>query len=1098
MINEQELFDRFDRIAEALERMATGVDRSTESIDSETTARREYTAEELERARKERLLFEQTQREKRETEAKVKKSFDDLGASIKFVREGNEILGKIERQRVTQDNLRKKAEEELNKALEENDSVYRSLTESGKQRYKAELRNEAAMTKAYAAIGRTIDQYGKVTKETDNLTAGQRVHLSLIKKMDEVQGQMVPNIVKLGMSLGSLAIKSTFDLFAAGIKGAYAGTIAYQDAILEGAGANTAAAAQVAAQMDALASSIEATGSSMISLGAETAKTAFELILFGGPLSALVGVIMLLVGAAIAYEGYEKQSQAAQMKRDAELQKKQAAIYDELYKDFTQLSQASLTGAGGMTELWTQMNKVGMSVKDFAKFNRILVESASAMATFGNSAVEGVKKFTDVAGSVIRSGFGDVFRAMGMTNEDMADHTAKYMEQQARLGLLQGKSVADLQKGTANYIYELDRVATLTGQSRKEQEKAREAVRQIQQLRAAEFIAREKGDKGKAEELAQVAKNAAALMRSDPQLATGYVKAKVGSAIDQDVVMAMRMLPQALKSNAKDTASFLTVAGKDIRQGQLPYAELMKLIGPIAGISNMLSDDLVLQTQGINKLKEDKENKGEEFDPVKYLDDLRKVTDPFTIKQAKLQQEALETQIAFQHNVAGLSTAMPNVLGEALKSYVPEAFQKPLQEFLDHIIKFGNAVATFAGHPIDSIKDFFTGKTKAQRDAEELQEVSNKIEGLKKALGNPDEAKKLAEDNLKLAKKEFEEKDKAVTDLNIAYNKERDINKKKEIEQKQILAEDAREAARRKKEMAETSLSDAEKVKRFNNPEKFKQELMGLEARQKELKAGGATSGASAGSVGGSVGGGGGASALSGGSVISSSNAQLAAAGLRLKQGDTQKAGAKIDPKLLEMAEKAQKNIPGFNYFSAFNDDYHQENTPNSRHTKGLAFDFTVNPGRGLTKPTKEQSDLIIGLLKSYGAENVKNEYEDTSGKFRTGGHFHAELPLPKAFDGGVFDGPKGGYPVELHGREAIIPMPNPGDKLSIDKAQKDGSVSKGALSSIVADNTTNSNNGSSILIDLYSMMEEKFDDLIEKMDTNNKYTDKILKYSQV
>ena len=1108
MINEQELFDRFDRIAEALERMATGVDRSTESIDSETTARREYTAEELERARKERLLFEQTQREKRETEAKVKKSFDDLGASIKFVREGNEILGKIERQRVTQDNLRKKAEEELNKALEENDSVYRSLTESGKQRYKAELRNEAAMTKAYAAIGRTIDQYGKVTKETDNLTAGQRVHMSIIKKMDEVQGQMVPNIVKLGMSLGSLAIKSTFDLFAAGIKGAYAGTIAYQDAILEGAGANTAAAAQVAAQMDALASSIEATGSSMISLGAETAKTAFDLILFGGPLRALVGVIMLLVGAAIAYEGYEKQSQAAQMKRDAELQKKQAAIYDELYKDFTQLSQASLTGAGGMTELWTQMNKVGMSVKDFAKFNRILVESASAMATFGNSAVEGVKKFTDVAGSVIRSGFGDVFRAMGMTNEDMADHTAKYMEQQSRLGLLQGKSVADLQKGTANYIYELDRVATLTGQSRKEQEKAREAVRQIQQLRAAEFIAREKGDKGKAEELAQVAKNAAALMRSDPQLATGYVKAKVGSAIDQDVVMAMRMLPQALKSNAKDTASFLTVAGKDIRQGQLPYAELMKLIGPIAGISNMLSDDLVLQTQGINKLKEDKENKGEEFDPVKYLDDLRKVTDPFTIKQAKLQQEALETQIAFQHNVAGLSTAMPNVMGEAINKFLPEALSGPIMKFFEYVKEFGNYVMKFIGDPsgtlqdtVDNIKantkEFFTGKTKQQQDAEELVQINARMKTLKNMLKNPEEAKKIAEDDLKLAKKEYEDKEKALTELNVAYNKEKDINKKREIEQKQILAMDAVEAARKKKNLAEKASQDTD-LGIFGytglNRSADEGELKALEARKARLTAGGATSGAS----GGSVGGGGGASALSGGSYISSSNAQLAAAGLRLKQGDTQKAGAKIDPKLLEMAEKAQKNIPGFNYFSAFNDDYHQENTPNSRHTKGLAFDFTVNPGRGLTKPTKEQSDLIIGLLKSYGAENVKNEYEDTSGKFRTGGHFHAELPLPKAFDGGVFDGPKGGYPVELHGREAIIPMPNPGDKLSIDKAQKDGSVSKGALSSIVADNTTNSNNGSSILIDLYSMMEEKFDDLIEKMDTNNKYTDKILKYSQV
>jgi hypothetical protein len=103
------------------------------------------------------------------------------------------------------------------------------------------------------------------------------------------------------------------------------------------------------------------------------------------------------------------------------------------------------------------------------------------------------------------------------------------------------------------------------------------------------------------------------------------------------------------------------------------------------------------------------------------------------------------------------------------------------------------------------------------------------------------------------------------------------------------------------------------------------------------------------------------------------------------------------------------------------------------------------------------------------------------------------------ARSGGVFNGPPGGYPVELHGREAVVPLTNPGDKISIDKAQQDGSAKKGSLSSVVADTTTSSkDNGSAILMDLYSMMEEKFDDLIDKVNTNNNYTNKLLKYSQV
>jgi hypothetical protein len=88
-----------------------------------------------------------------------------------------------------------------------------------------------------------------------------------------------------------------------------------------------------------------------------------------------------------------------------------------------------------------------------------------------------------------------------------------------------------------------------------------------------------------------------------------------------------------------------------------------------------------------------------------------------------------------------------------------------------------------------------------------------------------------------------------------------------------------------------------------------------------------------------------------------------------------------------------------------------------------------------------------------------------------------------------------------LHGREAIIPLPNPNDKISIDRTQKDSSsVTKGALSSVVADNNTSSmkDNSYSMLSDLYSMMEQKFDDLIDKVSTNNNYTNKLLKYSQV
>jgi len=230
---------------------------------------------------------------------------------------------------------------------------------------------------------------------------------------------------------------------------------------------------------------------------------------------------------------------------------------------------------------------------------------------------------------------------------------------------------------------------------------------------------------------------------------------------------------------------------------------------------------------------------------------------------------------------------------------------------------------------------------------------------------------------------------------------------------------------------------------------------------------------------------------------------QLKAAGLRMesKTGDLQEPGAKIDPALIEIAKQVQASTPGFKSFTGFNDRYHAEKTPESRHTKGLAFDMVVGLEPGASKPGKEHDKQIQKAIYAAGGKhgiNVKNEYDDPS-KQATGGHYHVELPL-KAYDGGIFDGPKAGYPVELHGREAIVPMPNPGDKLAIDKAQQDGSAKKGALSSVVADNnvTTSGGDSSVILMDLYSMMESKFDELIDKVSTTNSYTNKLLKYSQV
>jgi len=223
-MNEQELFDRLERLTRAFEGMSEGVERSTETTRAHTDATQMDAAqiqESIAQQKRKKALDETDQREQYAYSARIRKNFDDLGISIRTYIEGEKTLSKIEKSRETDMKTRQAAEKELNKVLEENAEGYKNLSQAAKEKYKNDLKNEAAMTKAYASTGRHYDATGKLVKETSDLTMVQRAEIAILKEHDNVVQSITGNVGKFGMDLGKLAIKSTFDMFVAGIKGAY-------------------------------------------------------------------------------------------------------------------------------------------------------------------------------------------------------------------------------------------------------------------------------------------------------------------------------------------------------------------------------------------------------------------------------------------------------------------------------------------------------------------------------------------------------------------------------------------------------------------------------------------------------------------------------------------------------------------------------------------------------------------------------------------------------------------------------------------------------------------------------------------------------------
>jgi hypothetical protein len=186
--------------------------------------------------------------------------------------------------------------------------------------------------------------------------------------------------------------------------------------------------------------------------------------------------------------------------------------------------------------------------------------------------------------------------------------------------------------------------------------------------------------------------------------------------------------------------------------------------------------------------------------------------------------------------------------------------------------------------------------------------------------------------------------------------------------------------------------------------------------------------------------------------------------GLNIKAGDVQADNAKISPKLIELAKAIQGGVPGFGYFSSFNDKFHNEKAPSSKHTEGIALDFTV-----AQPPSIDDGKAITSWLKSMGASVAIDEYNSPTAK-STGGHFHAQLPT--FADGGTLGAGQLGIAGEAGKPELIT---GPAEITPINELMK----AFGSLAGVMAQSV------------------DKLDELVRAQKTNNDISNKILRVQQ-
>lgn len=444
------------------------------------------------------------------------------------------------------------------------------------------------------------------------------------------------------------------------LKALYNAQISYDKAIIMGEKGQTVVARRTEEMGKAFTKFLDTLGSVSMGLGGFLLAIA---PLTGG-LSAVAGAALLTAGgAAKLYASVEETA--------LEFNTLNAQLKDKLFSGFNELGKASMIGAGGMTQLKEQLNDLMLGMADVAEFTNLVKNAGKEIRMFGTSTTEGLNEFVRTAGGLVKSELGKTLETMGITAQDQREHMLAFLSQEARLGRARITDQEKLNKAAYNYIVEMDRLAELTGATRKEQEEARNQIMAIEELRAAQLAATDSEEKAM---LDRALKNAEALYASGAKgLAAGVARyfAAGGAVTSAEAARAQMATPQLLediRKGNKTVAQNLIGASDELKKYAVQFAGIGRLSAEAT--KKIMPDTFAAISDLAIKMDKNPEEiakmSGEELD--KWLDDLRKTNDPMIKAQVELIRQQREQQIARENEVFTFKTAV-NTFADAVKNF---------------------------------------------------------------------------------------------------------------------------------------------------------------------------------------------------------------------------------------------------------------------------------------------------------------------------------------------------------------------------------------------------------------------------------------------
>lgn len=150
---------------------------------------------------------------------------------------------------------------------------------------------------------------------------------------------------------------------------------------------------------------------------------------------------------------------------------------DNLLKGFRDLSELGSVTKGGIQGLQDDLSKIGLVSGEYEKLATLLKPINQDLSKFGGSVTTGRNALLSVISNFvgINNPLELSLTRIGYTSETIREGVADYIGMQTRLGKAQGKTTEQLTKESQKYLIEMRGLQELTGMTRDEQQKVRDA-----------------------------------------------------------------------------------------------------------------------------------------------------------------------------------------------------------------------------------------------------------------------------------------------------------------------------------------------------------------------------------------------------------------------------------------------------------------------------------------------------------------------------------------------------------------------------------------------------------------------------------------------